>query len=37
MIDAIIIIGMCLGMLFASWAVACVILKVMFKIADWIF
>ena len=37
MIDTIIVLGMCLGMLFGVWIVACVILKAMFKIADWIF
>lgn len=35
--DTIIVIGLCLGMLFAVWTAGCLILKGLFKIADWIF
>ena len=37
MIDTILILGMCLGLLFGVWTVGCLVLKGMFKIADWIF
>ena len=37
MLEGIFWIGMAVGMLFAVWTVGCLIIKGMFKIADWIF
>lgn len=37
MIDTILILGMCVGMLFGVFIVGCLVIKGMIKIADWIF
>lgn len=37
MLDIILGLGMVIIGFFAFWAIGCVILKGMFKIADWIF
>ena len=37
MLEGILIVGMCVGMLFGVFIVGCLIIKGMLKIADWIF
>lgn len=37
MLEGILIVGAIVGMLFVAWFMFCLLLKGMFRIADWVF